>query len=45
MSINYRKERAAKLSNSSKRMLLIMFQKDLSYFPTLGEIKNELINA
>ena len=43
MSINYRKVRAAKLSESKRRMILIMFQKDLKYFPSLREIRDELI--
>ena len=43
MSLNYRKERAAKMSASKRRMILIMFQNDISYFPTLREIRDELI--
>ena len=45
MSINYRKERAAKICYSRRRMILIMFQEDLSYFPTLTEIRDELVQA
>ena len=45
MSLNYRKERAAKMSKSIRRMILIMFQDDYQYFPTLREIRNELIMA
>ena len=45
LSLNYRKERATKLAASKKRMILIMFQKDISYFPTMKEIRDELIQA
>ena len=45
MSLNYRKERAARMSKSIRRMILIMFQDDYQYFPTLKEIRNELIMA
>ena len=45
LSLNYRKERAAKISTSKRRMILIMFQKDIAYFPTLREIRDELILA
>ena len=45
MSLNYRKYRAAKMSASYKRMILVMFEKDISYFPTLKEIRDELIMA
>lgn len=45
LSINYRKERAAKLSPSKRRMILILFQKDMSFFPSLREIRDELIKA
>ena len=45
LSLNYRKERAVKLSSSMRRMILIMFQKDIPYFPTLREIRDELIQA
>ena len=45
MSLNYRKERANKLSKSKRRMVLIMFSKDISYFPTMKEIRDELIKA
>ena len=43
LSLNYRKERATKLAASKKRMILIMFQEDISYFPTIKEIRDELI--
>ena len=43
LSLNYRKERANKLSESRRRMILIMFRKQLSYFPSLREIRDELI--
>ena len=45
MSLNYRKERANNLSKSKRRMILIMFQKDFSYFPTMKDIRDELIQA
>ena len=45
MSLNYRKERAAKMSKSIRRMILIMFQDDYQYFPTLREIRDKLIKA
>ena len=45
MSLNYRKERAAKMSKSIRRMVLVMFQEDYQYFPTLREIRDELIEA
>ena len=45
MSINYRKVRATKLSKSKRRLILVMFQKDLKYFPTLREIRDQLIDA
>ena len=45
LSVNYRKERAARLFSSRRRMILIMFQKDISYFPTIREIRDELIAA
>ena len=45
MSLNYRKEKAAKLSPSKRRMILIMFQRNIPYFPSLREIRDELIQA
>ena len=45
LSLNYRKERAAKMSPSIRRMILVMFQNDYQYFPTLREIRDELIYA
>lgn len=45
LSLNYRKERAAKMSPSKRRMILIMFQNDTSYFPSIREIRDELIQA
>ena len=45
MSLNYRKERAAKMSESKRRMILMMFQNDYQYFPSLKEIRDELIKA
>ena len=43
LSLNYRKERAASICQSRRRMILIMFQRDISYFPSLRDIRNELI--
>ena len=43
ISLNYRKEKAAAISPSRRRMVLMMFQKQFSYFPTLREIRDELI--
>ena len=45
MSLNYRKQRAAKMSLSKRRMILVMFQDDYQYFPSLREIRDELIKA
>ena len=45
MSFNYRKQRAAKMSPSERRTILIMFEEDYQYFPTLREIRDELIDA
>ena len=45
LSLIYRKKRAAKLSKSKRRMILVMFQKDIKYFPTLREIRDGLISA
>ena len=44
-SVNYRKEKFANISPSRRRMVLIMYQKQPSYFPTLREIRDELIEA
>ena len=43
MSLNYRKVRAARLSPSKRRMILAMFELDLQYFPSLAEIRDELV--
>ena len=45
MSLNYRKERAAKMSLSKRRMILMMFQTDCQYFPSMKEIRDELVLA
>ena len=45
LSLNYRKARAKRLTRSHRRIVLIMFQKDISYFPSLKEIRDELIEA
>ena len=44
-SLNYRKEKAARLSPSRRRMVLMMYQKQFSYFPTIREIRDELIEG
>ena len=44
-SLNYRKEKAAALSPSRRRMVLMMYQKLYPYFPTLREIRDELIDG
>ena len=44
-SLNYRKEKAAALSPSRRRMVLIMYQKQQPYFPTLREIMEQLIQS
>lgn len=43
LSLNWRKYRASKMSKSIRRMILIMFEEDYQYFPTLKEIKEGLI--
>ena len=43
LSLNYRKNRAAKITKSRRRMILIMFTRDISYFPSMKEIRDELI--
>lgn len=43
LSLNWRKYRACKMSKSIRRMILIMFEEDYQYFPTLKEIKEGLI--
>ena len=45
LSLNYRKARAKRLARSHKRMILIMFQKDISYFPSIKEIRDGIIEA
>ena len=43
LCLNWRKYRAQKMSRSIRRMILIMFEVDYQYFPTLNEIKDSLI--
>lgn len=43
LSINYRKQRAAKLSLSRRRTIIALYEKDYEYFPSLREIRDELI--
>ena len=45
LSINYRKAKVAKLSESKRRLILVMFQKPPHFFPTLREIRDELVHA
>ena len=45
MSLNYRKVRAAKMSPSKRRMIIFMFEIDYQYFPSLREVRDELISA
>ena len=45
LSLNYRKMRAAKMCSSNRRMVLMMFQEEVPYFPTPKEIRDELIQA
>ena len=45
MSYNYRKYRTARMSLSKRRMILLMFEEDFKYFPTLRDIRDELILA
>lgn len=45
MSLNYRKKRAAQLSPSKRRMILVMFQNDIQYFPSMEQIRDQLIKA
>ena len=45
LSLNYRKVRAAKLSPSKRRMILVMFESDFQYLPTIREIRDGLIEA
>lgn len=45
LSLNYRKMRAEKISDSQRRMILIMFQRDIKYFPSMREIRDGLVEA
>lgn len=45
MSLNYRKNKVAKLSLSRRRVMLRMFCEEQHYFPSLREIRDELVNA
>ena len=45
MSLNYRKQRAARMSPSRRRMILVMLEEDYQYFPSLLEIREELKKA
>ena len=45
MSLNYRKLRAQRTSNSHRRIILILFERDYQYFPSMREIRDELISA
>lgn len=45
MSLNYRKERANKMSESKRRMVLVMFEVDYKYFPSPREIIDGVVKA
>ena len=45
MGLNYRKRRAAQMSPSKRRMILVMFEEDYQYLPSLDDIKNELLKT
>ena len=45
LSLNWRKFRAALISLSVRRLILIMFESNYQYFPTLREIKDGLVSA
>lgn len=45
LSINWRKYRAVNKSSSNRRLILIMFENDYEYFPSLKEIRDDLIKA
>ena len=40
LSLNWRKYRASKMSKSMRRMILLMFQEDYQYLPSLKDIRN-----
>ena len=45
MSINYRKRKLALISSSKRRIVLAMYEDSVEYFPSLIEIRDELIEA
>ena len=45
LSLNWRKFRAAMISLSVRRLILIMFESSYEYFPTLQEIKTGLVKG
>ena len=45
LSLNWRKDRARKMSGSSRRLILIMVEEDYQYLPSLREIKDSLIRS
>lgn len=45
MSFNYRKTRAASMSPSKRRMILVMFEEDYQYFPSVREIRDGIVKA
>ena len=45
LSLNYRKFRAGCMSQSKRRMILVMFEEDYQYFPTRREIRDGIIRA
>ena len=45
MSINYRKKKLAMISYSKRRIILAMYENSVQYFPSLREIRDELIEG
>lgn len=45
LSLNWRKNRARKISGSFRRLILFMHENELNYFPTLREIRDGLIRG
>ena len=45
LSLNFRKVRASNMSTSNRRVLLIMFDQNTQYFPSIREIRDGIIKA
>ncbi len=45
LSLNWRKYRASLITLSSRRLVLKMWEEGYQYFPTLREIRDDLIKA